>query len=224
MTFVPADRPSLVLFVAFAAGMLGVVVLALRRARATPTYYLALGGYLAGFVAVVAVAPLASRPLPGVPLLFASVLAAAIALAASPVGGRLAAGTALTVLIGLQAFRLPLELLLHHWAARGTVPPTMTWTGANLDIVAGALALIAAPWVERHRAIGWATTAIGLALLLNVLRVVVMSSPLPFAWPLERPLLLIAYLPYALIGPLFVGVALAGHLIALRRLWGHRAQ
>lgn len=224
MTFIPADRPSLVLFVAFAAVMLGLVLLALRRGGASPAYYLGLGGFLAGFVAVVALAPLATRPVPGVPLLFASVLIAAVALAASPVGGRLAARTSLVALIGFQAFRVPLEVLLHHWAARGTVPPTMTWTGANLDVIAGAVALLAAPWAERHRAIASAATAIGLVLLANVLRVVVMSSPLPFAWPLERPLLLIAYLPYALIGPLFVGPALAGHLVALRRLRGHRAQ
>ena len=53
---------------------------------------------------------------------------------------------------------------------------------------------------------------IGFALLANVARVVVMSSPLPFAWGVEPPLQLGMHLPYALIVPICVGGALAGHV------------
>jgi hypothetical protein len=53
---------------------------------------------------------------------------------------------------------------------------------------------------------------------VNVLRVVVLSSPFPFAWPLANPLQLALYFPYVLIAPLFVGAALAGHLVAFRAL------
>lgn len=101
----------------------------------------------------------------------------------------------LTSFVGFQVFRLPLELLLHHWANHGTIP-----------------------WVSRFRWIAWSTQLVGLALLINVVRVVVMSSPFPFSWQLENPLQLVMYFPYALIGPLFVGVALAGHLLTFRKL------
>ncbi len=64
----------------------------------------------------------------------------------------------------------------------------------------------------------WIAQLVGVVLLANVMRVVVMSSPLPFAWQVEPPLRLIEELPYALIGPLFVAPAVAAHVIAIRQL------
>jgi putative effector of murein hydrolase len=52
----------------------------------------------------------------------------------------------------------------------------------------------------------------------NVMRVAVMSSPLPFAWQVSPPLRLIFQLPFAFIVPVCVGGALAGHIILTRAL------
>jgi hypothetical protein len=99
----------------------------------------------------------------------------------------------------------------------------MTWTGQNFDIVTGILALLAAPFPNRAssrgRAVGWTFNLIGLALLLNVMRVAVMSSPLPFAWKdVEPPLQLALHFPYALIVPVCIGGALIGHIALTRAL------
>ena len=112
----------------------------------------------------------------------------------------------------------PLELVLHAWSEQGTIPQTMTWTGANLDIVSGMISLALAPFATR-RSVAWTVNIIGFVLLMNVARVATMSSPLPFAWHDVQPkLTLIAHLPYALIGPVCVAGALAGHVILTRRL------
>jgi hypothetical protein len=227
MTFKPADTASVVVFVAMSVVMVIVLVVALRRGGASRRMFLVLGGGLSAFTGIVASGALADPPLPAIPIVFVAILGSALAVAWSPVGRRLSATSSLAVLVGFQAFRLPLELVLHHWAEVGTIPGTMTWTGDNLDIIAGAVALVAAPAASLlrdrsrgrwARAFAWVAQIVGVVLLLNVLRVVVMSSPLPFAWGVEPPLQLLGHLPYAWIGPLFVAPAVAAHVITIRRL------
>jgi hypothetical protein len=158
------------------------------------------------------------HPMPGVLLFFAAANLAGLAFALSPIGRKLALGLPLATLVAFQAFRFPLELVLHSWAKQGTIPSTMTWTGQNLDILTGAAALCAAPLSTRSRWIAWGFNALGLLLLLNVGRVAMMSSPLPFAWGVEPPLQLALHLPYAWIGSVCVAGALAGHVILTRAL------
>jgi hypothetical protein len=142
----------------------------------------------------------------------------AVFIAVSDAGKKVSQYFSLTALIGFQAFRLPLELILHQWAEIETIPSTMTWTGQNWDILAGIVSLLAIPFLKKSKRLAWAVQIIGFVLLLNFLRVVMMSSPLPFAWELDIPLQLIQYFPYCLIGPLMVGPAMAVHLITFRAL------
>lgn len=136
----------------------------------------------------------------------------------SSTGLRLAQGLPVSALVGFQAFRFPLELVLHAWANQGTIPNTMTWTGQNFDIISGLIALITAPFSNNHRILAWIANLTGLVLLLNVMRVAILSSPLPFSWKVNPPLLLGYFLPYALIVPVCVAGALAGHIILTRNL------
>ena len=159
-----------------------------------------------------------SKPQLAIPLFFGSVIAAAFALSLSPVGRILAQGLPIIALVAFQGFRLPLELVLHSWASQGTIPETMTWTGQNPDIIAGIVAIIAAPFSLRSRGVAWAANLIGIILLLNVWRVAMLSSPVPFGWQVEPPLMLAAYLPYAWIGSVCVAGAIAGHVILTRAL------
>jgi hypothetical protein len=156
-------------------------------------------------------------PMPGIPLLFFFMIACAVALAFSRPGKWLSA-LPVWALIGFQAFRLPLELILHEWAKQGTVPTTMTWTGSNFDIITGITALVFAPLSTRSVRAAQIFNALGFMLLLNVMRVAMMSSPLPFAWGTQPPLQLLMHLPYAWIGSVCVTGALAGHLILFRKL------
>lgn len=219
MTFTPADSLTLNLFMLFSAVMALVIGLAVWQTHSRFKEFLAIfAGYLALFSGVAASGMVLKMAIPVVPLMFASVIAGAAWFAFSDFGRRIAAHFSFAALIGFQGFRLPLELILHKWAELGTVPPTMTWTGQNWDIISGIVSIAAIPFVKKSRALAWAAQCIAFLLLLNVLRVVIMSSPFPFAWHLEQPLQLIAYMPYALIGPLFVGAAMAGHLIVFRKL------
>lgn len=107
-------------------------------------------------------------------------------------------------LILASGFRLPLELVLHSWAETKTVPETMTWTGSNLDILPGVIAfLVLIPVFNRswfHKFFFFLSTV----MLINVMRVVMMSVNLPFSWNLTDPLQLIFEWPYCLIAIILV--------------------
>lgn len=210
----PASVSSLMAFGAICLGVLAFYLWQLRSIA----FAAGLAVWLGAFAAVVSTGWAAAQPMPRMMLLFGVVNVVTIAAALSPLGARLARDASLTALVALQAFRLPLELVLHDWAGGGTIPTSMTWTGQNWDIVSGVAALLLAPLVRRWRAAAWIANALGLALLLNVMRVAVLSSPLPFAWGQDPPLLLIFHLPHAFIVPICVGGALFGHIALTRAL------
>jgi hypothetical protein len=227
MNFKPASLASVAVFVGIVAFVVIAFLWAVHHAGrdAGPrgrTIFLRTTAFTATWLllvcAVVASGAMLRMPFAGLPLFFGAVLTVSVAVGLSPLGGRMAALVPLTALVGFQAFRLPLELVLHAWGEQGTIPLTMTWRGRNWDIVSGLVALAAMPFASRHRAVAWIANLVGGALLLNVLRVAVMSSPLPFAWQVTPPLLLALNLPYALIGPVCVGGALIGHLVLTRAL------
>jgi hypothetical protein len=113
--------------------------------------------------------------------------------------------------------------VLHSWVAQGVIPETMTWSGRNWDIISGVLALVAAPFCRRSIVWAWIANVVGLVLLVNVMRVAVLSSPVSFGWPVTPKLELIYHLPYALIIPVCVGGALTGHIALTRALLRQRA-
>lgn len=228
MTFIPSPPLPLAAFVAVLVGVLGLLHLGVffayapvlgraGAARRAGVVALGVGLWLALLALVVRSGALAAAPMPGIPLFFLASNGAGLILALSPLGARLAFGLPLGALVAFQGFRLPLELVLHAWAEHGTIPGTMTWTGQNLDILSGVAALALAPFASR-RAAAWLANLLGAALLINVARVAILSSPLPFAWAVQPKLLLAAHLPYALIAPVCVAGALAGHVILTRRL------
>ena len=80
-------------------------------------------------------------------------------------------------------------------------------------------ALALAPLSAGSRVAAWMGNVIGAVLLVNVGRVAVFCAPVPFGWQDVTPKLLLPYhLPYALIAPICVGGALAGHIILTRAL------
>ncbi len=223
MSFHPASTGSLAAFVAIViavvAAFLWAVQHSYRSGKAVTLAALALAAWLGGLSWLVASGRMPGLPLSGLPFFFVPILAVCAGAGLSPVGARLAASVPLAALVGFQAFRLPLELVLHSWAAQGVIPETMTWTGQNWDIVSGCTALVCAPLAHRHRAAARVANIVGLALLVNVMRVAVLSSPLPFGWGQQPSLLLALHLPYAFIGPVCVGGALFGHVVLTRALW-----
>jgi len=234
MTFHPASPLSLAAFLAVVAAVVLFFVGALHHVakkngqperEATRTALKALFLIIAwnGIVsAVVGRGWIEGAIFPRLPLLFLTLNLMGLLFAFSRFGTTLAAGVPWTVLMAFQGFRLPLELVLHSWAGQGTIPETMTWTGQNWDVLTGVIALIGALLAARlpsiRRALAWAVNGIGFVLLLNVGRVAMLSSPLPFAWKVEPPLLLAVHVPYVWIGSVCVAGALAGHVILTRAL------
>lgn len=225
MNFPPASPASLAAFVVLVVAVAGILVWfigrAYRSAKVATVAAVVFALWLAVQAALVASGRLTSLPLNGLPFLLVPAFAIWTALALSPVGRRVASTIPLTALVGFQAFRLPLELILHEWANQGVIPSTMTWTGQNWDIISGIVALAAAPFATRFPAGVRVANIVGFALLLNVMRVAILSSPVPFGWGQQPPLLLAFHLPYMFIVPVCVGGALFGHLVLTRALWRH---
>ena len=130
--------------------------------------------------------------------------------------------TSLASLIGFQAFRFPLELIM-HWAAReGVMPPQMTFTGRNWDILTGLLALPLA-WLVSKGKLGpgavWVWNVVGLGLLVNVVGVAILSVPGPFRVFMNEPAnTWIAHFPFIWLPTVLVPLALAGHVLVARKL------
>lgn len=151
----------------------------------------------------------------------------AVTLAMLPAGRAVARSAPLWALVGLQGFRVPLEWWLHHEMGRGSIPPQMTWSGQNLDVVAGVVAIVAALVLARPRlsprvafVVALVSNIVGLVLLLNVARVALRSVPGPLqAWP-DAPLILPLTAPFAWIVSVCVAGALWGHVVVFRAMTG----
>jgi hypothetical protein len=228
MFFERADPFSVALFEAVLAMILIAFVLSvhevtknlgLNAKKITAWTVVGLAAGLGTYAAVVKSMLILFNPMPGLPVLLMVTLLCCLLLALSPLGRWLALGNSVEALIIFQAFRLPLELVLHSWAQQGTIPATMTWSGQNFDIASGVLALLLFKPAGRSKFVAWTYNLIGFGLLLNVIRVAIMSSPLPFAWEIQPKLMLAFHLPYSLIVPVCVGGALIGHIVLMRKLW-----
>lgn len=142
-------------------------------------------------------------------------LATAVALGLSPIGRRVAEHVPIGLLVGFHAFRLPLELVLHDWARQGTIPHDMTWSGENFDVVTALLALVVAPVAARWPRAVVLFEVVGVAMLLNIVRIVArntVGSPL-YAPHGEPPLELAFYVPTTWIVSVCVAGAFAGHAV-----------
>lgn len=191
-------------------------------------YFLLAAGWLAG-VSLVAWSGVLMRwdlfPPPFMPVAFA-MMAAGVWLARSEMGDRLARGLPLAWLVGVQAFRLPLELAMHRAYAEGVMPVQLSYEGRNLDVVTGITALVLAVAMTRWRVprgVVMAWNVMGLALLVNVVGVAIASLPVFAAFGPDRLNVFVTRLPYTLLPMVMVLAAWAGHLIIFRAL-GKRGQ
>ena len=158
-------------------------------------------------------------------LILAANLAAAI-FALSRAGARVADTVPLAALVALQSFRLPLELVMHRAASEGVMPPQMSYSGWNFDIVTGTLAPVVAmavAFLARHRGVVLAWNVLGTLLLAAIVVISTLSSPLPIrVFHGEPANVWIAYAPFVWLVALLVPVALAGHILVFRALLRRR--
>jgi hypothetical protein len=125
------------------------------------------------------------------------------------------------LLVGTQAFRLPLELTMHNAASTGVMPTQMSYSGLNFDILTGLSAVILSLLLASGRA---GLTAIriwniaGFLLLVNVVVIAVASLPVFHAFGPDRLNTWVTYPPFIWLPGILVPAALLGHLLVWRKL------
>jgi hypothetical protein len=178
----------------------------------TLTWQLAATGVIANF----------ERRPPPLLLLLLAVLCVSTVIAYTRYGTRFVAGLPLWILIAGQSFRLPLELLMHQAANEGVMPPQMSYSGWNFDIVTGTTAIPVAWWLARGhkhaRTIAIAWNVMGTLLLANVLTIATLSTPLFAVFGADRLNVWVAYPPYVWLPTMMVVCAITGHLVIFRKL------
>lgn len=236
-TFVPAPPPADTLSMLGIGGLAvlmaaTVVVVSARVSRTRGAHAAAvLGGWMAVTAVLAATGRLqdfSATPPPMAALMLGVFTIAGVA-GLSSFGRALAAAVPLSTLVGLQSFRLPLELVMHRAGELGIMPPELSYGGYNFDIVTGAGAL--ALWlllragVAVPRAAIWTWNLWGLACLAVITWIAVASSPMVRAFG-DDPRHLntwVLYVPYVWLPAVLVVIALAGHLIVTRALLAGRA-
>jgi hypothetical protein len=163
------------------------------------------------------------NPLPAPALVMVLVLTVVtLTLTLSSVGRRVIAWIGLPPLVGFQAFRIPVEWLLHRLYQEGVIPAEMTYAGRNFDIVSGLTAAVLGLWLARGGrspglVIAW--NVLGLALLANIVTIAVLSTPVPFRQFTSGPAnLLPSLMPYVWLPSFLVQLALAGHVLVFRHI------
>jgi hypothetical protein len=163
------------------------------------------------------------RP-PPLAIAMATFVLSGLLLGLSPVGAKFAQ-LPMAWLVGAQAFRLPLELVMQQAAREGTMPVEMSFEGYNFDIVTGATALVVAWLAHRGRAPRWLLIVwniLGSLLLLAIVVVAVLASPMVRAFG-DEPAHVnswIAYFPFIWLGTVLVASAVFGHVVIFRALFG----
>lgn len=156
-------------------------------------------------------------------LLIAGTVAVTLTVAFSRLGSLLAARTSWAWLIGIQSFRLPLELTMHRAASEGVMPVQMSYSGWNFDILTGLSALILALLVASGRVAApsravsvW--NAAGFLLLVNIVTIAIASLPLFAAFGPDRLNVWVAYPVFVWLPGVLVQAALLGHVLVWRKL------
>ncbi len=162
---------------------------------------------------------------PGPPtmvVVFMLVFVLSVGLGVSPVGRRLAAGLPFVVLVGVQAFRLPLELMMHRAYEYGLMPRQMSYSGLNFDIVTGITAIVVVVLLATGRAGAGTVRAwnwLGTLLLINIVLIAGLSAPTPWRVFRDAPAnTWIATAPYIWLPTVMVAFAILGHIVIYRAL------
>lgn len=148
----------------------------------------------------------------------------------SPLATRWLSAISQTWIIGMQTFRLFVEVVLIGLARTPLLPKLMTVEGRNFDILIGLTAPILAWRIHKQSEPSrskWALVAwnvLGIVSLLNVVVNGVLSAPTPMQQIfVEPPNTALGYFPYAWLPAFLVPVALFLHVLSLRKA-GLRAE
>jgi hypothetical protein len=194
-----------------------------RARRDTAIAGLAVAGWLALTLGLAASGRLSftSRP-PTIGVVMLVGLMLVLVVGTSRLGLKLATGIPLAALIGAQAFRFPLELLLHRAYGEGLMPVQMSYSGFNLDILSGLFAIVVALQLVRKPGslvVARIWNAGGIVLLANIITIAILSTPTRLRVFTNEPANeWIAHAPWVWLPTVFVVAAILGHILVFRRV------
>jgi hypothetical protein len=152
---------------------------------------------------------------------FPAVLFVLIVFAFSRAGARIASAFPLWVIIGMQTFRIGVEVLLHRLWVDGLAPRIVTYQGGNIDIWIGLSAPLIA-WIStRGRRGEWLTlgwNVAGLLTLVNAITLSALTAPGLNLIHSEVPNMAIGACPFTYIAGFFAPLAMALHSLSIRAL------
>jgi hypothetical protein len=124
-------------------------------------------------------------------------------------------------LILLQSFRVFVEVFLWMLFLDKLLPIQMTFEGYNFDVLSGALAPFVAWFFKGNRKVMIAYNFIGLALLINILTIAILSMPTPLQYFTNEPAnTIVSYFPVVVLPGLLVPLAYTLHIFSLKQLFG----
>ncbi|MCC2548442.1 hypothetical protein LJY25_18490 [Hymenobacter sp. BT175] len=164
-----------------------------------------------------------ARP-PRLLLLLLPPLGLAFWLARSAAVGRLLNAVPRSGLIYLQSCRVVVEVVLWLLFLGGAVPVQMTFEGLNWDVLTGLTAPLAAYFCFRaghqHWKAALAWNLLGLALLLNIVTIAMLSAPMPIRQFFNEPAnTVITHFPMIWLPTFVVPLAYCLHVLSIRQLW-----
>ena len=127
-------------------------------------------------------------------------------------------------LVYAQSFHILMEFILWLLYRNHLIPVQMTFEGRNFDILIGVSAPLVAyfcfvkkTWSPKI-ALAW--NFAGIALLVNIVVVAILSTPYPFRYFMNEPANTIVFsFPFIWLPSFVVPFAFLLHFIAIRRLW-----
>ncbi|MBS1491945.1 MAG: hypothetical protein JST55_00460 [Bacteroidetes bacterium] len=126
-------------------------------------------------------------------------------------------------LIYIQSFRIIVEILLWMLLLNNLLPVQMSFEGRNFDIIAGLTAPVIAYFCYTKKK--WSSTValvwnfIGLALLLNIVIIAILSMPTKLRVFMNEPSnTIVANFPIIFLPAILVPVAYAIHLFSIKQI------
>ncbi len=166
---------------------------------------------------------------PPIMIVFVCMLTLIFTVSFSRVGTVLSQQLPLWFLVGFQAFRIPVELLLHRAYSEGLMPVEMSYEGWNFDVVSGVTGLLVggallAVGNKVPQRLLWAWNVLGFALLLTIITIANLATPFFGVIKGDPPNVWITHLPFVWLPTVHVVLAFIGHLLVFRRLSHERAK
>lgn len=127
-------------------------------------------------------------------------------------------------LIGIQSFRIAVEILLWLLFTNHLLPVQMTFEGLNWDILSGILGLVMLIVLRMNNGFSEAAiliyNLIGLMLLINIVTIAILSFPTEYRYFTNEPAnRIVAIFPFVLLPGILVPLAYYLHFFSLRKFF-----